>query len=356
MEKAKLLISLFMLLCGIVFASVAHADGVYGDSIIDFLYVAGHHEDTDSTQTDGYSCFDVRRVRLGFKRTLNESFAIDVRLEASVPDWYSHVVDGTSTSTAKPFVKDAHGTWTVSDGLNIRFGLQGNPLFTTPEAVWGYRTVEKIVTDLHKIESSRDIGISLNGSMDIFSFTLMAGNGNGDKNESYEGKEVFLVAGVEPLEDFVLEAGLAYEAESEDENEDLNTHTTIQGFLGYRGDLFQGGLQYAMYTYNYADEEAEDLDINLLSVFGTYHASPAFDIIARYDMVDENPSADGIDRLHMADYAPTNTIIAGVAWKPAGSLTIIPNIEYVSYGDPEDSSMEAPDADTFVRVTFASKF
>lgn len=356
MHMYRLVLTAVLLLAGLIFANTAHADGVYGDCIFDYLYVAGHHDNTDSTETDGYNCFDLRRVRLGFKRTLNEYFAFDIRLEASVNDWYSHVVEGTSASTAKPFIKDAHGTWTIGDDLNIRFGLQGNPLFNTPENIWGYRTVEKIVTDLHKIESSRDLGVSLNGSMDIFSFTLMAGNGNGDKNDTYEGKEIFAVAGIEPMDDMILEAGVGYEAEDEDANGDSNTHTTIQGFLGYKGNDFQGGFHYAMYNYNYADEEEEDLDINLMSVFGAYHISPVVDILARYDMVDENPGADGIDRLHMADFAPTNTLIAGIAWKPAGNLQVIPNIEYVSYGDPKEEGLEAPDPDTFVRVTFASKF
>jgi hypothetical protein len=360
----KLGLSVLLLLCGVLFASVSHADGIYGDNIVDFLYIAGHHLDSTLTadssliETNGYSCFDVRRVRFGFKRTLNSSFAIDFRLEAAVKDWYNEVT-GASSSTATPFFKDAHGTWTFAEDMNLRVGIQGNPLFTTPENTWGYRQVEKIVTDLHRVESSRDIGVSVNGSLDAFNFTVMIGNGNGEKNETYEGRELYLVAGYKPMDDLVVEAGMAYEAEGENDDEEIQSHMTIQGFLGYRGDMFQGGVQYATYSEDDADDDPDDdLDISLISVFGAYHVSPALDIIARYDMVDENPFASGIDRVHMATNAPTSTIIAGVAWKPAGGLQVIPNVEYVSYGEPDEEhgGGDAPDSDTFMRLTFFHKW
>lgn len=355
MAKEKAGFSALLLLSGIVFALVsgAHADGVYGDFIVDWYYMAGHNldgsvtEDGDTLDVEGYNAFQLRRVRMGFKRTLTENLAMDFRLEAGMPDFLSNLTGGSAT--AVPFVKDAHMTWTTGD-VNMRFGLQGNPLFTNPESFWGYRSVEKTVLDLQRIEPSRDLGVSVNGSFDQFRFSLLAGNGNGDKSESYKGKEIFLTAGFVPSPGFLVEAGMAYEAEAEEQ-----THTTFTGFLGYQGAVFHGGVQYTAYTQDLPEGE-DDLDINSLSVFGAVPLSPKVEVLARYDMVDENPAADGIQYFRMADYAPTNTIIAGVAYTPAANFQIIPNVEYVSYGDPEEEGVEAPDADTIVRVTLWNKW
>jgi hypothetical protein len=359
MHMAKAGISLLLLLVGLFYASTAQADGVYGDFIIDWSYIAGHHLDgqmtSDSTimDLDGWNGFQLRRVRIGFKRSLTPELAMNFRLEASQPDFYTSLGysgSGAAPAVATPFVKDAYVTWTVADGVMLQGGLQANPMNTNPEAVWGYRQIEKIVLDLHGLESSRDLGVAMIGNFDQFYFTTLLANGQGDKSESYRGKQIYAVAGYMPLANTYIEAGLGYEREAEGQ-----THTTFQGFLGYNGTAFHGGLQYDSFTRSYSDD-TEDLKINAFSAFAGVPLTPQFEAIGRYDMVDENPAANGISQFHMANYAPTNTIIAGLAYTPIANFQIIPNVEYVSYGDPEDSSPETPDPDTFVRVTLWNKW
>ncbi len=349
--------SFLLLLVGLVYASVARADGVYGDFIVDWNFISGHHLDgeltADSTEMDidGWNGFQMRRVRIGFKRNLTPELAMNFRLEASQPDFLSSLgYDGKSSAVATPFVKDAYITWTIADGMSLQGGLQGNPLFTNPEAVWGYRSVEKTVGDLHGIEPSRDLGMAFTGRFDSFYMTTLIGNGQGDKSETYRGKELFLVGGYMPVPNVFVEAGLGYEFEEEGQ-----THTTLQGFLGYNGTAFHGGVQYNAFTRSF-DDDSEDLEIGALSVFAGVPVTPSIEVIGRFDMVDENPSADNITQFHMADYASTSTIIGGVAFTPVPNFQIIPNVEYVSYGDPEDSSLETPDPDTFLRVTLWNKW
>jgi len=346
-----------MLSAVLVSAPDARADGVYGDFIIDYTYIAGHHLDgqisPDSAAMDieGWNGFGIRRVRIGFKRSLTPEVSMDFRLEAGQPDWMSSLgYDGKSAATATPFVKDAYITWAVHPDLSLRGGLQADPLNTVAETVWGYRSVEKLVTDLHSVEPSRDLGISAIGRLDRFYFTALAGNGQGDKSETYKGKEIFLVAGYMPIPNMYVEGGMCYEAEAEGQS-----HTTIQGLVGYNGPAFHGGIQYASFSRSF-DGDAEDLDISAISVFAGVPVSPSVEVIGRFDRVDEDPTADNISGIHMADYAPTNTIIGGVAFTPAPNFQIIPNVEYVSYGTPEDDGTETPDADTFVRLTLWNKW
>ncbi|NLP06189.1 hypothetical protein GX411_09600 [Candidatus Fermentibacteria bacterium] len=355
MHMYRLVSTAVLLLAGVIFASTAHADGVYGDFAVDWYYMAGHHMDGDVTgegdtlAIDGYNAFQLRRIRMGFKRSLAPNLAMDFRLEAGMPDFLSNIQGNSAVAT--PFVKDAHMTWSLSDDVNLRFGLQGNLINENPESFWGYRSVEKTILDLQKIEPSRDLGISLNATLDDFSLRILAGNGNGDKSESYEGKEIFATAGYRIMPGLLAEAGICFEAE----NDEDQTHTTLLGLLGYQSPAFHGGVQYAMYKQAYGDD-TEDLDINLLSVFGAVPVSPKMEVLARYDMSDANPAADGIQYFRMADYAPTNTIIAGVAYTPVPNFQLIPNVEYVSYGDPEEEGVETPDADTIVRLTIWNKW
>lgn len=346
-----------ILAAGLIFATDAGADGVYGDYIIDYTYIAGHHLDgalaPDSSEMDiaGWNGFGIRRARIGFKRSLTPELSMDFRLEAGQPDWMSSLgYDGKSAGTATPFVKDAYLSYAVTPELTVRGGLQANPMNTNAEAVWGYRSIEKLVTDLHSFDSSRDLGISLIGRFDDFYFTGLVGNGQGDKSETYKGKEVFLIAGYMPITNMYVEGGVAYEAEAEGQ-----THTTIQGLVGYRGSAFHGGIQYASFSRSF-DGDADDLDIGAISVFAGVPVSPKVEIVARYDRVDEDPTAHKISGIHMANYAPTNTIIGGVAFTPAPNFQIIPNVEYVSYGTPEDDGVETPDSDTFVRLTLWNKW
>lgn len=348
MHLYRLVSTALLLLAGVVLATMARADGIYGDFAVDWYYMAGHHMDGDVMEgdtlaIDGYNAFQLRRVRMGFKRSLASNLAMDFRLEAGMTDFLSNI-QGNS-AVAAPFVKDAHMTWSLSDDVNVRFGLQGNLINENPEACWGYRSVEKTILDLQRIEPSRDLGISLNASIDDFRFRILAGNGNGDKSESYEGKEIFATAGCQLAPGLMAEAGVCFEAE----NDEDQTHSTILGFLGCQGASFHGGLQYAMYKQAYGDD-TEDLDINLLSLFGAVPLSPGLEVLARYDMADANPSADGIQYFRMADFAPTNTIVAGVAYSPVPDFQLIPNVEYVSYGDPEEEGLEAPDSDAIVKI------
>lgn len=351
------LLGILLMTAGMAFAPEASADGVYGDFIIDYTYIAGHHldgqpgPDSAAMDIDGWNGFGIRRARIGFKRSLTPEVSMDFRLEASQPDWMSSLgYDGKTASTATPFVKDAYVSWAVTPSLILRGGLQADPLNTVAETVWGYRSVEKLVTDLHSVEPSRDLGISAIGRFDRFYFTALAGNGQGDKSETYKGKEIYLIAGYMPIPNMYVEGGMCFEAEAEGQN-----HTTIQGLVGYNGPAFHGGIQYASFTRSF-DDDTEDLDIGALSFFAGVPVSPAVEIIGRFDMVDEDPSADNISGIHMADYAPTNTIIGGVAFTPAPNFQIIPNVEYVSYGTPEEDGTETPDADTFVRLTLWNKW
>ena len=60
------------------------------------------------------------------------------------------------TTKMDPYVKHAYPRY-KKGGTSAYFGLQGTPTWNVSERVWGYRSIEKTVMDLHKIGSSADL-------------------------------------------------------------------------------------------------------------------------------------------------------------------------------------------------------
>ncbi|HRY60864.1 MAG TPA: hypothetical protein P5266_01615, partial [Candidatus Fermentibacter sp.] len=136
------LLGILLMTAGMAFAPEASADGVYGDFIIDYTYIAGHHldgqpgPDSAAMDIDGWNGFGIRRARIGFKRSLTPEVSMDFRLEASQPDWMSSLgYDGKTASTATPFVKDAYVSWAVTPSPAVGDPAKNQPCSTSTTSV-----------------------------------------------------------------------------------------------------------------------------------------------------------------------------------------------------------------------------
>lgn len=128
----------------------------------------------------GANAFDIRRAYLGYDFRFNKTFSSEFLLASE--NW-------DPSSKIAPTLKYANVQWNnIFKGSTLVIGLSGTPAFgPSSEKIWGYRSIEKTITDMHKTQSY-DLGIALKGRLDNkgnFGYHIMVGNGSGasaDKN------------------------------------------------------------------------------------------------------------------------------------------------------------------------------
>jgi len=258
--------------------------------------------------------------------------------------------DFTSKIAIIPFVKDAWLKYKL-DKIQFILGISPTPTFAVIENIWGYRTVEKTPLDLQRMASSRDFGLSVKGKFDdkgIIKYHAMLSNGSSNKQEIDKGKSVMISLGLYPLKEWVFEIYGDYA----DKNGDTDWYTW-QAFLGYVTKQFQAGIQYADQTR----EKPEDADekLRVASIFLMGAISEQFSLFGRVDKTfDPNPNGDDIDFIPFDPTAKSTFLVAGLDWKPAKGVSIIPNFEFIMY--EENSEGITPGSDLISRLTFFWKF
>jgi hypothetical protein len=146
------------------------------------------------------NAFQFRRLYLGYDYDINQKFSAEVLL-ASEPNANTGVIAGTGTNTSsgdnladnrmafyiKNFNLRIREIWTGTDlvvgemstpGFALNTGNSNAPN-SLSEATWGYRFIEKTITDFHK-NNSYDVGAALQGTFDAktknFGYVFMVGN------------------------------------------------------------------------------------------------------------------------------------------------------------------------------------
>src|SRR6185312_3263938 len=144
------------------------------------------------------NAFQFRRIYLGYDYDITQKFKAEVLL-ASEPNANTGVNGSTAIQNGDNLVDGKMAFWIKNANLRVRdlwngtdlvIGEQGTPGFalnepgtngptTLSEATWGYRSIEKTITDIHK-NNSYDLGASLQGTFDPatknFGYVLMVGN------------------------------------------------------------------------------------------------------------------------------------------------------------------------------------
>jgi len=147
------------------------------------------------------NAFQFRRVYLGYDYDVSKKFTAEVLL-ASEPNANTGVngataiqngdnlVDGKMSFFIKNFNLRYRNIW---NGTDLVFGELSTPGFalnepgtnaptSLSEKTWGYRSIEKTITDFHKT-NSYDVGVSLQGTFDPatknFGYVAMVGDNTG---------------------------------------------------------------------------------------------------------------------------------------------------------------------------------
>ena len=170
------------------------AGKVWGYAFGDFFYKAGG-EATErfsgeySNYKKEFNAFDFRRIYLGYDHRISQDF--DTRFVLS---YEGNEVTANGNRTA--FVKDAWIRWkNVFDKSNLSIGILPTPGYSyISEKFWEYRSIEKTITDFRRQESSRDMGIMLDGTFgakDQNGYYFMLGNGSGTNLVTSDNKILY---------------------------------------------------------------------------------------------------------------------------------------------------------------------
>ncbi|RMG61699.1 MAG: hypothetical protein D6715_13095 [Calditrichaeota bacterium] len=341
MKSLRWILILLFLLSTVLslWAGESNAGKISGLVFGDYYWIAANHR-SDIEDLNG---FWVRRIYFTYDKGLSEHLSMRVRFEMNSPGDFS---SGNMT----PFVKDAYVKW--KSGLTeIVGGISPSPTFDLIEHIWGYRAVEKTPVDLQKLGPSREFGIAVKGALSAdkkVKYHLMLGNGSGSKSDSNKGKKGMLALSFFPTENVVIQAYGDY-----NDLPGSNDIYTLQGFAAFRSEAGRIGVQYTYQKRQIDDPEADDLDLNLGSVFAVAKVAPQVNVFARVDrMFDPNPNGPKISYLPFAE-AKSTFVVGGLDVAVEKKLHLMPNVEWITYDDVNGVSI---DSDVVPRLTFFLKY
>ena len=255
--------------------------------------------------------------------------------------------DFRSTGVATAFVKDAWLKWAFGAHA-LAFGLAPTPNIDFVDAFQGYRSVEKSPFDLYRWDSSRDLGLLLQGALGQdrrtrYSFQL--GNGSGTGSEVDASKTVRGELAHRFASGLVLEGYADWQ-----DRPDRRDVWTLAAFLGWQEKTWRASLQYGHQDRREAGPGGGDLSLDLLSAFAAAQVSPRVTVLGRVDRnFDPIPNGETTDYMPFSDQAKSVFGLIGVDVTVARNVHLIPNVELIAYDAAKDGT--TPGTDVVPRVT-----
>lgn len=272
-----------------------------------------------------YQAFQFRRIYFTYDYTIDESFSTRFRLEA---DQNANASNGAIGL----MVKDAFLKWSnIVQNNDIILGIQPTPGLEVPENFWGYRSLERMILDLRGLVSSRDIGIAMRGSIlegKRLNYSLLLGNGNGNKPENDKYKRIYLTLSSEVTNGILTALSVDYSPRRKTHaalgNSSVdNSLCTCEFFAGYtKPNSYRAGVEVFQQSIKNEYSVGTSLrskDTYGISLFGVVTVSSMLEFVWRYDYFDPNNASSS--RGDSRGYA-----IVGVDYKVRKNISLIPNI------------------------------
>lgn len=241
--------------------------------------------------------FRYRRIYLTYDYKFDHRFSAKINLE-------SDQEANTSNGKFGFFLKDAYLKWdSLYKNISLQVGIISTPTFIISEKWWGHRYLEKTITNLRKIEESRDFGISFNGttSGNKLFYTIMLGNNSGNKPEIDRFKSIYATLGYNISKNMVLTLSYTYHfyKKTLDLYDTLapyrmlnKDNSLITFFTGYKiEDKFSMGIELFYQTINNNYNTGEEF-VTYHSYGGTFYAdiylNEKFSLTGRIDYYEPN--------------------------------------------------------------------
>jgi len=344
------------------------------------------------------NAFQFRRIYLGYDYDITKKFRAELLL-ASEPSANTGVNGTTAIQNGDNlvdnkmafYIKNINLRWmNVFTGTDFVIGEMSTPGFalneggtngatSLSETTWGYRFIEKTVSDFHKT-NSYDVGASLQGTFDPatknFGYVVMVGNNSqasllsaanantgfykifyGDLwAKVFNKKLVFDI-----YADYVKTAPATFAIGPQ-------SHSVIKGFVAYTTPKLSIGVeaysqQIAQGVTNTVTKLPEDATVQSISIWvkGAI-VKDKLGFFARYDGYNPDNTFNTADsytaNTNFSSYNPTvkeTFYTAGLDFTPTKNVHFAPNIWYVNYTDQRDPATAgyvAPDHNMVYRLTF----
>jgi len=357
MKRFFLLFTVIISLAAVSFAQdVKDKVKLSGLMFGDYYYMI-NNIDGNQTNMNG---FQFRRIYFTTDYAVADDFDARFRLESD-----QSANSNTSGGKLGVMVKDAYLKWKgVFSGSDMIFGLSPTPAFDISEAAWGYRSLEKTIMDLNGIVSSRDLGVDLKGKITesgSFNYWAKIGNNNSNAPENDKFKRYYLLFQVKPAEGFqaTIYGDYAAKASIKDVNDGngfkSNDAFVAALFLNYqqKSDFALGFEGFTRTISNNYAATTKTVLANQTSVGLSFWAwaslSEKFRLVARYDNYNNNSDNDN-------DQTTASLILGGIDYKVAKNVSIIPNVEVLTYKNPKNVNASTSSSNLQGRVTFAFTF
>lgn len=343
------------------------------------------------------NAFQFRRIYLGYDYEITKKFKVEVLL-ASEPNANTGSFAGATNTiqNGDNLVDGKMAFWIKNANLRIRdlwngtdlvIGEMGTPGFalnepgtngptSLSEATWGYRSIEKTITDIHK-NNSYDLGAALQGTFDPavknFGYVFMVGNNStsnllsaannntgfykifyGDLWGKFLNKKLYVD----------IYADYAKTSPSSTPIPDGQNHNMFKIFAAYNTKPITIGVE--AYTQKFASGVSkagtpEDATAQGFSVFAKGAITNTLNYFARFDAYQPDTKFDKTAsytvNTNYGAYNPTvkeNFYTLGLDYQPAKGVHFEPNIWLVDYKDNRNASTQgyvAPDHNLVYRAT-----
>jgi hypothetical protein len=282
----------------------------------------------------------IRRVYFQVDNDLSIKIASRFRLEVDSNELTSGGKLGVFVKAAYVQIKD------VLPRGNFLFGMSNTPTFENSEEFWGYRSVEKTITDFRGLASSSDLGVTLRGYLDgghKIGYNAMLGDGTGQRPETNRYKRAYFALPLRPIEDLRIEPYVDYEAAAGALGRtDRALYKIFTGYELKRGAI--GAEAFQRVNHVVTGRNAKPTGV---SVFGRMKATEKVAAFARFDRFQPNTLA--------ANRIDTDMYIAGLDFEPYKDVRIQPNVEVTNY-HPRGTALAPLHHDLQARLTFYWKF
>jgi len=324
----------------------------------------------------GRNAFQFRRIYLGYNYEISRTFAAEVVLAAedNIANNRGVIVgDLLSDNKLSLYIKLANIRWkNIWKGTDLLFGQMSTPAYSlTIEPIWGYRSVERTITDVRRTPSF-DFGAGLQGKFDPetanYGYNLLIANGTSARPENDKYKWFY---GDIWAKFFDKKLVLDLYADYNRLNWTPGAHHSrnmIKGFVGYVSPRLTGGVE-AFINHGKNDVVGlsatgrDTLSANAtgVSVFARGPILPSkLGFFARWDHF--NPDNNYDDKVYTveqgltATYDPNNKeqlIILGLDYSPNKNVHFMPNLwlnRYISERGDVSGRLKK-DNDTVYRIT-----
>ena len=356
---------------------------LWGYAFGDYYYKA-HSDSLNRGGTNQYtgiekgrSAFQFRRIYLGYNYDISPKFSAEMLLAAE---------DNIATSTGANsgdlltnnkltyYIKLANLRWRgIWKGTDFVIGQVATPAFPLlTEAIWGYRSVERTVSDLRRTPSF-DFGATLQGRFDSkgnYGYNVMVGNGTSAKPENDKYKWFYADVFAKFLDQkLIFDLYADYEKLPGSTSTYTHSRNMIKGYAAYTTPKYTIGVE-AFVNHGQNDvvgsnvnlKDTLSADANAVSVYvkgritkdklGFFARVDSYNPDSKYDNT-KYASYKGLT----SNYEPNNKEIfinAGLDFTPVKNVHFMPNIWYNRYTSQQANLVGAGyrDHDLVFRLTF----